>query len=408
MTLSEELLWRGFHAENTFAKPTDLDEKTHSFYFGADPSADSLQVGNLAALMMCRCFVKHGYHATLLVGGATGQIGDPKDTGERDLKPLDEIVRNKQIIAGQFRNVLNITDEAVRNGGFAMVDNLDWFKDVHFLDFLRTVGKNFSMTQLLDREFVKTRIGKGGSGMSYAEFSYTLMQGYDFWHLFKTRKIDLQLCGADQYGNCVSGVHLISRLEDAKAHVWSLPLVVDKVSGRKFGKSEGNAVWLSPEKTTVFHFYQFWRSASDENLEQFLKFYTELDRVEVEDILAKNAKDPGARIAGRKLAFEVTKIVHGESNALLAEQATDFLLGVEKLFSAELSIELRVWMKENLPVVTYDEKMTTADILVLALGISNREAKDLVNKNAITERKFNDLSILKKGKNTFILVEHVK
>ncbi|MCL2002345.1 tyrosine--tRNA ligase [Candidatus Saccharibacteria bacterium] len=408
MTLSEELLWRGFHAENTFANPTDLDKKTHKFYFGADPSADSLQTGNLAALMMCRCFVKHGYHATLLVGGATGQIGDPKDTTERELKPLDEIIHNKQIIAKQFRQVLNISDEAVQKGEFNMVDNLDWFKDIHYLDFLRTIGKNFSMTQLLDREFVKSRIGEGNSGISYAEFSYTLIQGYDFWHLFKTRQVDLQLCGADQYGNCVSGVHLINKLEGKKAHVWSLPLVIDKVSGRKFGKSEGNAIWLSPAKTTVFDFYQFWRGASDENLEQFLKFYTELPREEIEDLLAKNAADPSARLAGRKLAYEVTKIVHGAENAEFAEQATDFLMGVEKLFSATLSIELRVWMKENLPVVTRDAAKSTADLLVEALNISNREAKDLVKANAITERTFNDLTILKKGKNTFILVEHGK
>jgi tyrosyl-tRNA synthetase len=406
MTLSEELLWRGFHAENTFDNPADLDKQTHRFYFGADPSADSLQVGNLAALMMCRCFVKHGYHATLLVGGATGQIGDPKDTGERDLKPLDEVITNKQIISRQFRQVLNISDEAVQNGEFALVDNFDWFKDVRFLDFLRTVGKNFSMTQLLDRQFVKDRIGEGGSGISYAEFSYSLMQGYDFWHLFKTRNIDLQLCGADQFGNCVSGVHLINKLEDKKAYVWSLPLVIDKVSGRKFGKSEGNAVWLNPSKTSVFDFYQFWRGASDENLEQFLKFYTELDRAEVKELLADNAKNPSARKAGRRLAYEVTKIVHGEENATAAENATDFLNGSEKLFSSGISIELRVWLKENLPTVMADKNMTTADILVAALGVSNREAKDLVSKNAIKEQKMGDLTLLKKGKNTYILVEH--
>ncbi|MCL2371482.1 tyrosine--tRNA ligase [Candidatus Saccharibacteria bacterium] len=403
MTLSEELTWRGFHAENTFESPSELDKQARNFYFGADPSADSLQVGNLAALMMCRCFVKHGYHATLLVGGATGQIGDPKDTGERDLKPLDEVVRNKHIISGQFRQVLGITDEAVQGGEFAMVDNFDWFKDVRFLDFLRNVGKNFSMTQLLDREFVKSRTGEGGSGISYAEFSYTLMQGYDYWHLFKNHNIDLQLCGADQYGNCVSGVHLINRLEGKKAHVWSLPLVIDKVSGRKFGKSEGNAIWLSKEKTSIFDFYQFWRGASDENLEQFLKFYTELSRTEVENLLAENANNPSARTAGRKLAFEVTKIVHGEVNASLAEQATEFLMSTENT----LQEDLRAWLKENLPTVTAGGDMTTADILVVSLGLSNREARELVKANAVKERKVDDLTILKKGKNTFILVENV-
>ncbi|MDR0980127.1 MAG: tyrosine--tRNA ligase [Candidatus Nomurabacteria bacterium] len=408
MTLSEELLWRGFYAENNFANPADLDTAPHKFYFGADPSADSLQVGNLAALMMCRCFVKHGYLATLLVGGATGQIGDPKDTAERELKPLDEVARNKQIIAQQFRQVLNITDEAVDNGQFALVDNLDWFKSVNYLDFLREVGKQFSMTQLLDRQFVKDRIGAGGSGISYAEFSYSLIQGYDFLHLFRTRNIDLQLCGADQFGNCVSGVHLINKLEGEKAYVWSLPLVIDKVSGRKFGKSEGNAVWLNPAKTSIFDFYQFWRGASDANLEQFLKFYTELDRPEIEALLAENAANPAARLAGRKLAYEVTRIVHGEENAKLAEQATDFLLGQSKMFSDDLPPELRAWLAENIPTVQHDQQMTAADILVLSLGISNREAKDLVAANAVSERRYNDISILKKGKNTFIMVENVQ
>ena len=187
MKLSEELLYRGFKAETTIKDPAELDTRENKkFYWGADPSADSLTIGNLAAIMMCACFVRHGYQPYLLVGGATGQIGDPKENGERDLKSLDEIEHNKKCIREQIERVINAGDGNVKDHktpNLTMVDNYDWFKDINYLSFLREVGKNFSMTQLLDRQFVQNRIGDGGSGISYAEFSYTLIQGYDFLHL---------------------------------------------------------------------------------------------------------------------------------------------------------------------------------------------------------------------------------
>ena len=201
MKLSEELTYRGFKAETTIDNPEDLDNrKSKKFYWGADPSADSLTIGNLAALMMCACFVRHGYEPYLLVGGATGQIGDPKENDERELKSLDEVEYNKNCIKKQIERVVDA--ENVK-----MVDNLDWFRNMKYLDFLREVGKVFSMTQLLDRQFVQNRIGEGGGGISYAEFSYTLIQGYDFLHLYREHGVSLQLCGADQYGNCTSGIH---------------------------------------------------------------------------------------------------------------------------------------------------------------------------------------------------------
>ena len=244
MKLSEELIYRGFKAESTIENPGDLDTReSKKFYWGADPSADSLTIGNLAALMMCACFVRHGYEPYLLVGGATGQIGDPKENGERDLKTLDEVEHNKNCIREQIERVIKAGKEGEgEEAELTMVDNLDWFSKINYLDFLRGVGKAFSMTQLLDRQFVQNRIGEGGSGISYAEFSYTLIQGYDFLHLYREHGVSLQLCGADQYGNCTSGIHLIKRLEDGKADVWSTPLVIDPVTGRKFGKSEGKSL----------------------------------------------------------------------------------------------------------------------------------------------------------------------
>ena len=244
MKLSVELIYRGFKAETTIENPEDLDTRENkTFYWGADPSADSLTIGNLAAAMMCACFVKHGYKPYLLVGGATGQIGDPKENAERELKALDEVEHNKKCIKEQMERVIS---PVAKDGiSVTMVDNYDWFKDIKDLDFLREVGKAFSMTQLLDRQFVQNRIGEGSSGISYAEFSYTLIQGYDFLYLYRKHNVAMQLCGADQFGNCTSGVHLIKRLEGGSADVWSTPLIIDPVTGRKFGKSEGNAVWLA-------------------------------------------------------------------------------------------------------------------------------------------------------------------
>lgn len=195
-----------------------------------------------------------------------------------------------------------------RLGGerYTFLDNYEWFKEIKFLDFLREVGKSFSMTQLLDRQFVQNRIGEGGSGIFYAEFSYTLIQGYDFLHLFRKYGVSLQLCGADQFGNCASGIHLIKRLENAKADVWSTPLIIGPVSGRKFGKSEGNAVWLAGENagsgnfTSPFDFYQFWLNQADEAVEYLLKIYTLYSKEEIEAVLEKQKEHPERREAQRR------------------------------------------------------------------------------------------------------------
>ncbi|MDR2063206.1 MAG: tyrosine--tRNA ligase [Candidatus Nomurabacteria bacterium] len=401
MKLSEELIWRGFFAEHTLKDPKELDQRSRKFYFGADPSADSLQIGNLAALMMVRCFVRHGFEAFLLVGGATGQIGDPKMSEERRLKSLDEVAKNKRVIAGQFKMVAG-TD-------FTLVDNYDWFKDINYIEFLREVGKQFSMTQLLDREFVKSRIGEGGAGLSYAEFSYSLMQGYDFLHLFRKYGVDLQVCGADQFGNCVSGIHLIDRLEGEKADVWSLPLVIDKLSGKKFGKSEGNAVWLSAEKTSVFDFYQFWLNTADENVEQFLKIYTELGQPEAEELLADFAKNPSGRVAQKRLAYEATKIVHGKKPADNVVKITTVLFGGGEL--QDLSNDELNQLALSIPTAKIGESLV--DILTESGLVASKTAarKQLsggaisVNgKKMLEDGTVNELGLVKKGKNKFVLV----
>ena len=403
MKLSEELQWRGFVAEHTLEQISDLDKAPHNFYWGTDPSADSLHIGHLAALMMCACFVRHGYTPYYLVGGATGQIGDPKDTVERDLKGLDEIEKNKAALAKQIVRVTHSPE------GTQLVDNNDWFKDIKYLPFLREVGKAFSMTQLLDRQFVQKRIGEGGSGISYAEFSYTLIQGYDFLHLFRTYNIDLQLCGADQFGNCTSGIHLIKRLEGAEANCYSCPLIIDKASGRKFGKSEGNAVWLDAEKTSIFDFYQFWLNQSDEALEDYFKFFTLIMPEELDQILSEHRANPGARLGQKRLADEVTKVVHGEAAAAQAKKLTDFLFGDGKI--EDLSPEDLDLLAKSFPTATVGQSLV--DILAATgLASSKGEARKLIAGNAISvngtkvteDQPISSLSLVKKGKNKFALV----
>ena len=411
MKLSEELLYRGFTAETTIANPEELDNRENKkFYWGADPSADSLTIGNLAALMMCACFVRHGYQPYLLVGGATGQIGDPKENGERELKPLEEVEHNKECIGKQIKQVVKADD-------VVMVDNYDWFRDMKYLDFLREVGKAFSMTQLLDRQFVQNRIGEGGSGISYAEFSYTLIQGYDFLHLYRAYGVDLQLCGADQYGNCTSGIHLIKRLEGGEADVWSTPLVIDPVSGKKFGKSEGNAIWLASSDngggnyTSIFDFYQFWLNQPDEAVESLLKIYTLLEKDEIEEILAKHREHPEERIAQKALARGATEVVHGKDAAEAIENLTAILFNRETNF-AEFSEDEILEFAKYLPVEKKGVMLVDA-LVNNGLAESKKKAREFIAQGAITingvkvtdDVELSQTAIVKKGKNKFLVVK---
>lgn len=411
MKLSEELIYRGFKAETTIENPADLDTRENKkFYWGADPSADSLTIGNLAALMMCACFVRHGWTPYLLVGGATGQIGDPKENGERDLKSLDEVEHNKNCIKKQIESVINYNNAI-------LVDNYDWFKDMNYLKFLREVGKNFSMTQLLDRQFVQNRIGEGGSGISYAEFSYTLIQGYDYLHLFRAHGVRMQLCGADQFGNCTTGMHLIKRLENAEVDVWSTPLIIDPVTGRKFGKSEGNAVWLAASDngggncTSIFDFYQFWLNQPDEAIEYLIKIYTVLEPAEIDEILKHHFEAPEKRIAQKALARGVTEVVHGKDNAAAVENLTETLFSRDTDFSTFSEDELTEFAA-YLPVVA---KGTTLINILTSAGLaeSKKKAREFIAQGAVSingAKVFDDLAvnqttIIKKGKNKFAIVK---
>jgi len=376
MTLSEELEWRGFVNQTTFKDLDVLNGAPIRFYWGVDPSADSMTIGNLAAAMMVRHFISHGHQAFLLVGGATGMIGDPDGKKqERDLLSLEDIARNKAALGEQYRKVF-------AGQSFEIVDNYDWFREMGYLQFLRDVGKHVPMRQMLGRDFVQSRLGEDGAGISYAEFSYSLIQGYDFLHLFREHRVTLQVCGADQWGNSVAGVDLIRRLEGKEAHVYSVPLVVNKATGVKFGKSEDGAVWLDGVKTSPYKFYQFWINLDDEGVEDYIKIYTLLDRKEVEGLMAEHRARPGVRLAQKRLAGEVTELIHGSDQAARQAKIAEALVGqqVDTLGEAEIAT-----LREEIPHVTASAGHELAEILVqTGLASSKTEARRLIVENAVS------------------------
>lgn len=281
MTLTEELNFRGFINQTTYKDLSILNDQQITFYWGVDPSAPSMTIGNLAAAMMAKTFMTHGHKAILLVGGATGLIGDPDGKSEeRNLKTRDEIEANKKAIVAQYKQIF-------RGHDFDVVDNYDWFKGIGYLDFLRDVGKHVPMRQMLGRDFVETRLSENGAGISYAEFSYVLIQAYDFYWLNQHKGVTLQLCGSDQWGNSIAGVDLTRRLTGNETHVWSTPLIVNKATGKKFGKSEEGAVWLDDSLTSVYKFYQFWLNADDEGVADYLKIYTNINDEELSLLMAE-------------------------------------------------------------------------------------------------------------------------
>jgi tyrosyl-tRNA synthetase len=326
---------------------------------------------------MIRHFIEHGHKAILLVGGATGLIGDPDGKkAERELLTPEQVQHNKDSIAAQYKTVF-------AGQPFEIVDNYDWFKDMGYLDFLRTVGKHVPMRQMLGRDFVQSRLGEAGAGISYAEFSYSLIQGYDFWHLFREKGVTLQVCGADQWGNSVTGVDLIRRIEGQEAHVWSAPLIVNKATGVKFGKSEVGAVWLDPAKTSPTQFYQFWINTDDEGVEDYLKIYTLLNKEEIDGVMAQHREHPEERIAQTRLAREVTVLVHGEPAATLAETVTGYLTGRQALSGTDASAVEEI--KKDLPTARTTLDGSIVDALVgSGLASSKTEARRLLSGQAVS------------------------
>lgn len=401
MKLSEELQWRGFWNQTTFTNDKLIDSENFTLYLGTDPSADSLHVGHLAVYMMVRHFLERGHKVFLLVGGGTGMIGDMRDTEERSLLSYAEIEHNKRALKAQVSQIFAGRD-------FTLVDNADWLGSLELIPFLRDIGKNFNMADLIGREFFKARIDNG-KGLSFAEFTYTLLQGYDFWHLFKHHGVNLQIGGSDQWGNLVSGVELIRKKENAEVYAMTAPLLINKSTGRKFGKSEGGAIWLDENKTSVYKFYQFWLNVDDESAIEYMKIFTMLDRDTIEAIAENHAVNPGARSAQKVLAREVTDIVHGVNRRESVERVTEVLFGGGDF--RQLSDDDLDALAKEIPRV--DVGVGVIEALVVSGAVSsNGEAKRLLKSGAISlngkklteDQAMNATSLLKKGKNTFVLI----
>ncbi|MDO4872157.1 MAG: tyrosine--tRNA ligase [bacterium] len=402
MKLSEELKWRGFWNQTTFKDENIIDNTHFKLYLGTDPSADSLHVGHLAVYMMVRRFIERGHEVVLLVGGGTGVIGDMRDTEERSLLPLEEISKNTAALSNQVSKLFAGKD-------FELVNNHDWLKDISLLPFLRDIGKKFNMAELTSREFFKARIGNGG-GLSYAEFSYTILQGYDFLHLNREKGVNLQIGGSDQWGNLLSGVELIRKADGREVFAMTAPLVINKSTGRKFGKSEGGAVWLDENKTSVYKFYQFWLNADDEGAIDYLKLFTMLSKEEIEKIESEHKAAPHLRIAQKTLARKVTDLIHGEERRKAVEKVTEVLFGGLKI--NELSkdeIEILAGEIATAPIGTDVISALTASGFAKSAG----EAKRLISGNAISingqkiqeNQTIAQTALIKKGKNSFILVK---
>ena len=402
MKLSEELKWRGFWNQTTFTDEKIIDNTKFKLYLGTDPSADSLHVGHLAVYMMVRRFIEHGHEVVLLVGGGTGAIGDMRDTEERELLALEEITKNTKALSTQVSKLF-----AGKN--FELVNNYDWLKNIPLLPFLRDIGKKFNMAELTSREFFKARI-KNGGGLSYAEFSYTILQGYDFLHLNREKGVNLQIGGSDQWGNLLSGVELIRKCENREAFAMTAPLVINKSTGRKFGKSEGGAVWLDENKTSVYKFYQFWLNSDDDGAINYLKLFTMLPKEQIEKIEDEHKKAPHLRLALKTLAREVTDLIHGENRRKAVEKVTETLFGnndINALYNTELEI--------------LASEISTSKIgcnVISALTENNlvksaSEARRLIQSNAISingqkikeNQQINKISLIKKGKNSFVLIK---
>lgn len=403
MKLSEELKWRGFWNQTTFKDENTIDQENFTLYLGTDPSADSLHVGHLAVYMMVRRFLERGHKVVLLVGGGTGFIGDMRDTEERNLLTLEDIDKNKKALSKQVSSLFSGKD-------FTLVDNYDWLMDIQLLPFLRDIGKKFNMAELTSREFFKSRISAGG-GLSFAEFTYTLLQGYDYWHLHNNLGVNLQIGGSDQWGNLLSGVDLVRKKDGDEVYAMTAPLVINKSTGRKFGKSEAGAVWLDPNKTSPYKFYQFWLNCDDEGAIDYLKLFTMLSPEDIEAIEREHIKAPQLRSAQKTLAREVTALVHNDEICKSVEKATEVLFGTAN--AEDLSKDEVELLSNELKTIELTEGLTLVDaLLATELAKSKSEARRMIDANSVSingQKATADISItktslLKKGKNNFSLV----
>lgn len=323
----EELRWRGMIQDIMPETEQHLMEGLRAAYVGIDPTADSLHIGHLVGVMMLRHLQNCGHKPYALVGGATGMIGDPSGkSAERNLLTEEVLAHNIKGIQKQLAKFLDFESEAPNRA--ELVNNYDWMKEFSFLSFIRDIGKHITVNYMMAKDSVKKRFdpNENTDGMSFTEFSYQLLQGYDFLHLYRQKGLTLQMGGSDQWGNITTGTELIRRIAGGKAYALTCPLIT-KADGTKFGKSEGGNVWLDAEKTSPYKFYQYWINVSDEDAQRYIKIFTMLSREEIEQLISEHQAAPHLRILQNKLAEELTTLVHGREELQKAQKASQILFG---------------------------------------------------------------------------------
>jgi len=371
MNLFEDLKWRGLIkdvAGDDIEKK--LNEEKITFYWGTDPTADSLHIGHYSSLVTAKRLYKAGHHPILLVGGATGLIGDPRPTAEREIISFEAVEKNIKGIKKQIDKIFD--------GNAELVNNYDWTKDMDLITFLREVGKYININYMLDKDIIRRRLE---TGITFAEFTYTLMQGYDFLHLYEEKNCIMQVEGSDQWGNITTGIDLINKKIGKKAYAFTMPLILD-ANGNKFGKSEGNALWLDINKTSSYELYQYLINSDDSKVEEYLKVFTFLPKEEIERIMDEHNKEPHLRIAQKAFVREFITDLHGE------EEYNKALKMSEVLFSGNVSDlsadDIEVCFK-GVPSFELSNEITLIDLLVNnGIASSRREAREFLNGNAIT------------------------
>ncbi len=372
MTLFEDLKWRGL-IKDVAGEEADLqkvlDGAPFAFYWGTDPTADSLHIGHYSSLCMAKRLANAGHHPILLCGGATGRIGDPRPTAEREIISEEAVNNNIKGIREQVSRLVP---------GAELVDNYDWWKGKSFLDTLRDIGKYVSLNYMLDKDIIRRRLE---TGITYAEFSYMLLQGFDFVHLFQEKKCLMQVAGSDQWGNITTGVDLIKKMLDGQAYAFTMPLILD-ATGKKFGKSEGNALWLNKDKTAPYAIYQYLINSDDSKVLEYLKVFTFLSKEEIEDVYAQHMAAPEKRIAQKTLAWQIVKDLHGKEEADNAVQVS------EKLFAGDfkgLAVKDILTGMKGVPTFKFTQDAPLVDVLVNnGMASSKREAREFIKNNAIS------------------------
>ncbi len=402
MTLYEDLKWRGLIKDVSTPKLQEiLDNQKITFYWGTDPSADSLHLGHYSSLVTSKRLSNYGHRPILLIGGSTGLIGDPRPTAEREIISKEAVMKNAEGIKSQVDKIFD--------GKAKIVNNYDWTKDVTLLDFLRDIGKYINVNYMLDKDIIKRRLE---TGITYAEFSYTLLQGFDFLKLFEQENCILQAEGSDQWGNITTGIELIKKITGKEAYGFTMPLILDK-NGKKFGKSEGNALWLDIHKTSAYELYQYLVNTDDELVIDYLKVFTFLTKEEIESIAKEQEEHPETRIAQKELAKQIITDIHGESEYLHAKEVSECLFTgkVANLTDKEIATVFKgvpTFAYQNIPLIELlvENKITS----------SKREAREFLNANAITvngeviqdenyileDKKYN---IIRRGKKKYFLIE---